>query len=120
MIALQYSLLFMVALVCAIGAALGYARGFAAPVGIPVWIVLANASTNLTVFSGGSEFTASSEPLFWLFMLVAAIHVVATLVAVDDYRSGDPTEDGDVTMQEIAQRQRLLGRSDDQSGGDLQ
>jgi hypothetical protein len=114
----QWTALFVVGVLCAIGTAQGVGRGFAAPLGVAVWFVLANASTDLTVYSGGAEFTASSEPLFWLFAAVAAVHLIGVLITIDEFRNDASDTDGDPLEEWNARQEQLLGAR--QRGGDGQ
>jgi hypothetical protein len=95
--------LFVLGVLSALGTALGRARGFAAPVGLVTWIVLGNAATDLTVYSGGAEFQASAPAAFWLFMIVAGVHAVGVLVAVYDYRNADDGDTLDPVVEQLQQ-----------------
>jgi hypothetical protein len=105
----QWLALFVVGVLCALGTATGVGRGFAAPLGVATWFVLANASTDLTVYSGGAEFTASSPPLFWLFVAIGAVHLIGVLITIDEFRSDSSDSQADPLQQMNARQERLLG-----------
>lgn len=95
--------LFTVGILSALGTALGRARGFAAPVGMVTWIILGNAATDLTVYSGGSSFETSAPAAFWLFMIVAGVHAVGVLVAINDYRTAGDGDTLDPVVEQLSQ-----------------